>query len=491
MRISLLLSILMGISVAVPTWTFEQHEDQLPPQEEQSEVTAQEPIAPVTMPEVTQPKPEAVSAQEPETLVAAPEMQLTPEPQPQSVVEQMLQQPQEPIAPVTMPEVTQLETSPVSVPAMQPTPEPQPVVEQMPQQLQEPIPVPVTVPMIQETSQSNEPEEASIKGIDTLNVDEPKGNWLFKRFWWEKAERSYEKIKMLADSIAQTRHDFFKKRTELDRAVLDPLYVNVGIEQGELKALVEFFEDGLQQAHINKEMLPEEEQSILNRLTKEKETIAALQADLDMIRKVDTTIDDALGKLIERISEARNYERQAWEKLKAINRELSDKKAHEHYLAMEAYWKNINNINNYVAHDFTKYFDELLQKINTEIENAKTVALSLKEKGINLKKDAQRLARICQLPHRQETEEQREEPEQQSFFSSIWHSIVKVVTAPFRFVYYGISSVASWIKSIIWGVRPERPEETSGGQEALNNHQEQEIEKFEDNEGMSAEEEPA
>ncbi|MFZ5954137.1 MAG: hypothetical protein ACOYT8_03510 [Candidatus Dependentiae bacterium] len=305
-----------------------------------------------------------------------------------------------------------------------------------------PEPAPITKPEIIPTTDSVQPEPsfpADITEIDTMNLDEPKGNWLFKRFWWEKAERTYEKIKNLVDKIIESRLSFFQQRTDIDRTLFDPFYLTVGFEQGELRALNEFFQNELQQERLMRGTLRGQERALLQKLLEEKQTIQNVQSDLELVRKIDMSIDDALSKLIERISEARNYERQAWDKLKAIGRELSDLRAHENYLAMDAFWKNVNNINNYISHDFTNYFEELIQKAQTEIDRVKTASQALREKGIDLKQTVQELKQIAEsqsAPESTEQEEQEPTVEKKSWLEWIWNGI----SWPFSALYSWVGS---------------------------------------------------
>ena len=92
------------------------------------------------------------------------------------------------------------ETPAVAVPPVESLPPSEPaVVEPTPDVATEPT-EPVTTP---------EQDEIEIKGIDTVDIAQPKGNWLYKRIWWEKAERLYEKIKQLANEISESRIVFF------------------------------------------------------------------------------------------------------------------------------------------------------------------------------------------------------------------------------------------------------------------------------------------
>jgi hypothetical protein len=77
-----------------------------------------------------------------------------------------------------------------------------------------------------------------IMGIDTVDLENPQGNWLYKRVWWEKAEAKFEKIRAAVNKILEMRTGFFAKRAELDKTVLDPFYIKIGLSQGELQEIL-------------------------------------------------------------------------------------------------------------------------------------------------------------------------------------------------------------------------------------------------------------
>ena len=62
---------------------------------------------------------------------------------------------------------------------------------------------------------------SELKGIDTLEVDEPGGNWLVKRMWWEKAEEKMERLDSVIDAIMESRMVFFEKRDKSDSELVN------------------------------------------------------------------------------------------------------------------------------------------------------------------------------------------------------------------------------------------------------------------------------
>lgn len=341
-------------------------------------------------------------------------------------------------------------------PAAQPEPAPaapsEPVAAAQEQEAQPAAPAPEPVQAPQPEQPKEEPaqaqgeaaeEEMEIKGIDTVSIDEPKGNWLLKRIWWEKAERLYEKIKQLADSIIESRMVFFARRNELDRKVLDPFYFNLGFNQGELTEIIGSFN---QQIEDKEGKLNENEQKLSKVIGQEKKTIEQLQTSAQSIDKLDQALDDALMKLVEQLNQVKVYEQQAWENFKAINRELSDKKARQLYFGMDTYWRNLNSINSYLSDAFSKYFDQISVKIKDEAEKVKTTIGGLKEKGIDLQLQAQKMRGTCKAPKKEEEQEVPQETE-----GGILRTIWNIVKTPFVLVKDVVSGVLDWIGSWFGG----------------------------------------
>lgn len=297
-----------------------------------------------------------------------------------------------------------------------------------------PVPEPAAPTVIEPTPEIVQPaepaltpeqEEIEIKGIDTVDIAQPKGNWLYKRIWWEKAERLYEKIKQLANEISESRMVFFLKRHELDRTVIDPFYISLGLEQGGLEELISYLTLQLQ-ADSEAGKLDEKEQQFLDTIVQEKKTLEQINQGSQRVTKLMNALDDALIKLLEQLNQARNYEQLSWDAFKAINRELSDKRARELYYNMDTYWKNLNNINTYLSDSYAKYFEQLTAKVKEEVNAIQGTIQGLKEKGVDIKMQAQKLRTGCKVSTDQNAEEQQEST---GIFSRIWGWI----KAPFVF----------------------------------------------------------
>jgi hypothetical protein len=368
---------------------------------------------PVTPPVVEQPP--MVTQPVPPTVQATPTQEVTPSAMPAQTPVQ---------ASVIAAEQPPGEAASTSVPTAPEQPMPA-----------EPMPMPETP----------ESDELEIKGIDTVDINEPKGNWLYKRIWWEKAEHLYEKIKELADKIMEARVVFFARRHELDHTVLDPFYLTLGLEKGQLEEMISYFAEQLKQKNERCEGLDEKERAFLEIIEQEKKTLEHLKEQSQTVLKIDQAIEDALMKLIEQLNQARHYEQQAWNNFKAINRELSDKRARELFYGMDTYWKNLNSINTYISDAFTQYFEQLVTKVQQEVESIKTTIQGLQEKGIDIRVQAEKMKSAeCKLPIKEE-----EAPEEvpTGILGTVWSWI----KAPFVAVGSGVSGIFDWVTSFFGG----------------------------------------
>src|ERR1700733_14832277 len=305
------------------------------------------------------------------------------------------------------------------------------------------------------TPQATEAEDLEIKGINTVDIEEPKGNWLYKRIWWEKAERLYEKTKQLADNILEYRIIYYARRKELDQNLLNSFYFTFGFEQGELNELLDTFGKQLEEEKVEG-TLDAHERELLKTINQEKKVLDELKQSMALIGKADNALDESLRKLAEQLQQVKMYEQQSWENFKAINKELSEKKARELYYGMVTYWKNLNNINAYLSDPFMKYFDQLIGKIDQEVEHINTTIQGLKERGIDLQAQAQKL-RKCPLPTK--TEEvatpENEQEETTGFLGTVWYW----VTSPFVLVGDMLTGAYDWVTSWFGGGEHEETKE--------------------------------
>src|SRR5579863_1642054 len=402
----------------------------------------EEPPAPDEQIEQPQVTPESLLTEEPTMPVAQP----TEPDQPPVTAESLLTE--EPAMPVAQPPVTQpietanpflaettesLLTEEPTMPIVQPTqefiaPTTQPTAATIPT---EPAPIedePVTIP-------EEEPSELDRAiGIDTVSLENPQGNWLFKRIWWERAEERYEKIRSLVDATWEFRTKFFVQRNELDRNVLTPFYRNIGVEQGELQIilseLIDFFEKKReQQGDLN-----EQERMLFDTIALNEEGLKQLQLDIDAVANLDQEIDRALGTLMNQINRVRQFENQAWSSFREIAHILDDTKARELYYVIEGAARNIKNISNYLEREFFNHFTTLINEATKYLTKVQNEIEALKEKGVNFKRQTELLAQKEQTTPDEEEEEEVAPKPKLSWFGWIMSGFTRAFNFIFSFI---------------------------------------------------------
>ena len=249
-------------------------------------------------------------------------------------------------------------------------------------------------------------EVLELKGIDTVDLKDPEGNWLFKRIWWEKSKEIYGKIRDRVDKIVESRMHFFKERVKLARDVIDPFYMEMGLDQGALRASVDHLLQLLKSEENQNGKLSPQAQEKFDALQEEKAAITQLGESVTNVAQMDQKLDDALEKLMEQINLARSYERDAWQKLEKIAEELSDKNAREDYYAIATIWRNVKEIANYIQGPFAEHFIKLAQTSVQNVKNIKTIADALQQKGFALKERIElSVEKEQQVPEEEEEEE--------------------------------------------------------------------------------------
>lgn len=234
-------------------------------------------------------------------------------------------------------------------------------------------------------------QDPPILGIDTVSLEEPQGNWLFKRIWWERAQETYEKVRILVTQIMDYRMEFFMHRSEVNRAVLDPFYSQVGFAQGQLKEVIERVLQALQSEKSNVMVLDSSEKALNNDVETTKDILERFKLDIEMVHRLDLSIDKSLEQLVAECNKVRTYEQEAWQSYKQIGQELSDSKARELFYYLDVHMRHIKDIQRYLQQDFARYFQDLIRQISSETNRLLGVVNKLKEQGIDFKKQISKL----------------------------------------------------------------------------------------------------
>ena len=222
-------------------------------------------------------------------------------------------------------------------------------------------------------------------GIHTISVKGASGNWLYKRWWFEKAGTLYDKIKKAFAQILDSRMYFFEQRVNLDRVVLDPFYQAIGIVHNELQDNIAMLLAKAEE-YKNTSNQKDGKVSAITILQEEQKTLANLQNEVAAVRDINRAINDALHKLMGQINMCRQWEQDVWHRYRSIANELSDKVARDHYYAIAASWKNIKQVQQYIRGEYSHHFEALIQDAKVRVKKIQKSMENLKEKGIDLKK---------------------------------------------------------------------------------------------------------
>lgn len=345
--------------------------------------------------------------------------------QPESEAAPAQEQPSEqPVTPSDAQQEPAVPDAQASVPESAPAPSEQEVSAQEPSQESQPAEVAAEVPAEAQAPVEQQKETApetttpevqpqpkpqpvmppdEIAGIDTVDLEDPQGNWLFKRVWWERAEAKYEKIRATVNKVLESRTGFFAMRSDVDKNILDPFYIKIGFSQGELQVILSDLIAKLEQDKKPESRAEhDKKEELIEKAQEDKKLLMQLQQDIELVNKHDEAIDNALMQLIEQISRMRNYEQQAWQDFKDIARVLDDKKARELFYKVDNAWRNIQEIQTYIEQAFSTSFDKVVEQVKQQVERISNAVEMLKEKGIDLKKQAQQVTEPESVPASQE-----------------------------------------------------------------------------------------
>lgn len=304
---------------------------------------------------------------------------------------------------------------------------------------------------------TDQEESAQKVGIDTVDLDEGQGNWLFKRTWWERAEKKYEKIRTTIDEIFDARMAFFSKRNVLDKQVLDPFYVSVGLGQGEFLEILTTLLDQMKLIEERDGELTEKERTFKERLLKEQETIAQLQRDVVALEQFDHEVDQVINKVLEQINTVRNYDAQAWDKFKNIARLLSDTKAREQYYEIDSLLRNVQSVKLYITQTLMTHLDQLIQQVQTQVKNVQQAVNAFKAQEIDFKNTADTIEKLSRFEFQEREQKRREErrkrleQEQEEASLSVWQSVYKYTLGPVVTLVSYVGYVLVWPFKKIFG----------------------------------------
>lgn len=370
----------------------------------------------------------------------APDIVSTVEPTPASIAT--------PTIPATSPVVTPtlpVTAAPASMPALEPT------KEIMPAAPAQPVATPIEDAIAKIETEKKEIEQL---GIDTIDIEEG-GNWLLKRKALEDTVDVIEQINRLFTKILEARMDYKIKRNQLD-SEYDSFVANIGFDLGDVDELLDTLLERLELERKQEGDLSPEERTLFEQVNQNKNEINQLKDDLKKLHEFESNVNDVLMTVENQINVSNEHQNQAWRNFQLIKKILSDEKAEELYYNTDGLYKSLQEIYSYLTSRLSQYFNEQLQAVRDQMSKIKAAVESLKNKGIDLKKESEKLENAererekirAQQDEKREidqavkkaTEEQRQKGWWQWFVNAI-NSFFATLFAPVRYLISSISGL--------------------------------------------------
>ncbi|MCL4361296.1 hypothetical protein M1446_03005 [Candidatus Dependentiae bacterium] len=319
----------------------------------------------------------------------------------------------------------------------------QPIAEQQPQPTVQP-------------AQTKIFSDLDFSDIDNLE-DQDSGNWYIKRVLLKKAGPKHNKIRQKVSALSELKNVFFNKKTDIEKQ-LNEFFLKLGFQKVNVENQLEQVNKELEDIR-QKEGLTEQERQILNELNQKKKDLENLNEDLKLLKELDSTLNEAISKLLEQIDIARGYETKAWQYYEGIADILDDQKARNYYQQIEVLLDNVEAIEKYVEDQFKPYIDQTTEKINTLMSGINEKVENLRAKGIELKQEIEEAAKKAEDERaaalaREKARKEKEAKQQRGFFSKIFAAIGdffvsfwEIISWPFKWLFGATKPVAKKVVS--------------------------------------------
>lgn len=226
-------------------------------------------------------------------------------------------------------------------------------------------------------------EEVQRSSLETLDIN-ASGNWLEKRYWYQKAEKTYELTKETVAQIIDTRAAFYAAAHGIGQQ-LDTFYETVNFDKGQVDRLLQ---DALQDTDLLKTErgdLSPEEREIKTGILADQKQLEALGKTIKGIHDLDQGVENVFAQALQTIDNARKYESDAWESFKSIAYDLDDKKAEAEYLKVDGYYQNAQQILDFLRTQLLDYMQQtLIAKITASMSKVQQTLDDLKKKDLDI-----------------------------------------------------------------------------------------------------------
>lgn len=266
------------------------------------------------------------------------------------------------------------------------------------------------------------------EAIKTIEADD-EGNWLLKRVWWEQAEATYGQIRSLNDQIVQAQVQLINERTAVDKKV-EELLSSVEADQASLSQFMNYVTTVILAS--SDEPSIHEETLFRQKIAAYKPTLDALDQAIKTMKENDQLLSEAMVQLMSLVQECRTYESTSWQHFKTIGRILNDEKAKELFYEIDAAYKNVQAILNYMNGELRNFIQETITTITTNAETITKDLSVLKQEGSSLEeivkehKELQEKKKVMQEQEEKKKkilEAQKKKKAQQGFFASAFDKL--------------------------------------------------------------------
>lgn len=230
------------------------------------------------------------------------------------------------------------------------------------------------------------PPECVPSALDTTDID-AQGNWVIKRAFWEQAEKAYEKIMKVNNTLYEQQAQFVQARNDADK-LSDGALRELGFEQGQIKEFINGLIESIKQQREQKD-LNEEGRKLLQELKERQNELEQLSVRLKALDDLSDTLDKVLSTMTEQVTLCRNYEKQAWDNFKKIGKELNDKKARVLFYEIDGFLRNAQQTRDYVTQTLWQYMQDTVAQISKVLEELKASSSRLQTKGVDIRKQLQ------------------------------------------------------------------------------------------------------
>lgn len=301
------------------------------------------------------------------------------------------------------------------------------------------------------------PPECVPSALDTTDI-EAQGNWVIKRAFWEQAEKAYEKIMKVNNTLYEQQAQFVQARNDADK-LSDGALRELGFEQGQVKEFINGLIESVKQQREQKGDLNEEGRKLLQELKERQHELEQLSLRLKTLDDLSDALDKVLAAMTEQINVCRNYEKQAWDNFKKIGKELNDKKARLLFYEIDGFLRNAQQTRDYVTQTLWQYMQDTVAQVGKVLEDLKAASSRLQAKGVDIRKQLQEYVALQKnkelLEKQSQTQEALDSAQRaaaecnKELSQGLWGSVKRSTASAWRAITDSVTRGWHWLKGLV------------------------------------------